>query len=91
MSFELYTDASKCLGQLATNKGLDDLTAYVDKTKYKVLKAFLDIGQTEDLEGLKKDVSAAVMSDEAPSTVAVTLKGLEEMLKGAKDLVYIVQ
>jgi len=90
MSFELYTTNDKYLGELATNKGLDDLQVFVTKAGFKALQALCDNGQSEDITGLVSETEKAVTDKDTPPGVVETLKGMRDMLKKADDIVLIV-
>lgn len=82
MSYDVYNENNKSLGQAATTLGMRQMSDWVEKNGSEELKKFFNDGETKNPSQVSKD--ALDCATKAPNTIKATLINLSDLLKKAK-------
>lgn len=85
MSINAY-DSTGLIDQLATISGYDDMVSLIKLRGGMVLKDFVNLGYTNDLKGLQKDIDEITQSP-IPMSVKHTLVRLKVMASKADEII----
>lgn len=88
MSKVLVTDNDRVLGQLATNKGMLDMTEIVNRYGGPVLKRFCNEGSSTEIKILKEEV-LDLIKQPIPKGMKSTFVNLYQLLEKAGTIVFV--
>ncbi|MFZ2655547.1 MAG: hypothetical protein WAX69_11515 [Victivallales bacterium] len=87
MSYFL-ADVNGYVGELASNRGLMDMTSHIEKhKKLKKLNKFINNGETEDMKGVLKDLK--MLPSSGDPNIDITIKELKSLLRKASEIAII--